>query len=145
MSENCADGVARDADDTGRSSDLRSIGLSRADESPRELFLIDGNSLVYRAFFALPESISTSKGFPTSAIFGFASMLVKIISDYGVKPTLVVWDAGMSGRDEVYDEYKAGPPRAAGPALRAVAAPAPARRVVRLPEHQGAAATRRTT
>ena len=77
-------------------------------ESPRELFLIDGNSLVYRAFFALPESISTSKGFPTSAIFGFASMLVKIISDYGVKPTLVVWDAGMSGREEVYDEYKAG-------------------------------------
>jgi DNA polymerase I len=75
---------------------------------PRELFLIDGNSLVYRAFFALPESISTSKGFPTSAIFGFASMLVKIISDYGVKPTMVVWDAGMSGREEVYDEYKAG-------------------------------------
>jgi DNA polymerase I len=79
-----------------------------SDETPRELFLIDGNSLVFRAFFALPESISTSKGFPTSAIFGFASMLVKLISDYGVKPTLVVWDAGMSGRDEVYDEYKAG-------------------------------------
>ncbi|HEV3378629.1 MAG TPA: DNA polymerase I [Thermoleophilaceae bacterium] len=75
---------------------------------PRELFLIDGNSLVFRAFFALPESISTSKGFPTSAIFGFASMLVKLISDYGVKPTLVVWDAGMSGREVVYDEYKAG-------------------------------------
>ena len=79
-----------------------------AAESPRELFLIDGNSLVYRAFFALPESIATSKGQPTNAIFGFASMLVKIISEYGVKPTLVVWDAGMSGRDEVYDEYKAG-------------------------------------
>jgi DNA polymerase-1 len=77
-------------------------------ESPKELFLIDGNSLVYRAFFALPESISTSKGFPTSAIFGFASMLVKIISEYGVKPTLVVWDAGMSGREEVFEEYKAG-------------------------------------
>ena len=77
-------------------------------ESPKELFLIDGNSLVYRAFFALPESIATSKGFPTSAIFGFASMLVKIISDYGVKPTLVVWDAGMSGREEVFEEYKAG-------------------------------------
>jgi DNA polymerase-1 len=79
-----------------------------AADPPRELFLIDGNSLVYRAFFALPESIATSKGFPTNAIFGFASMLVKIISDYGVKPTLVVWDAGMSGREEVYDEYKAG-------------------------------------
>jgi DNA polymerase-1 len=77
-----------------------------AADSPKELFLIDGNSLVYRAFFALPESIATSKGQPTNAIFGFASMLVKIISEHGVKPTLVVWDAGMSGRKEVYSEYK---------------------------------------
>ena len=75
-------------------------------ESPRELLLIDGNSLVYRAFFALPESIATSKGEPTNAILGFASMLVKMITDVGVKPTLVVWDAGMSGREEVYEEYK---------------------------------------
>src|ERR671914_672128 len=33
-------------------------------------------------------------------------MLVKLISDYGVKPTLVVWDAGMSGREQIYEEYK---------------------------------------
>ncbi|HVD55775.1 MAG TPA: DNA polymerase I, partial [Thermoleophilaceae bacterium] len=77
-----------------------------ADETPRELILIDGNSLVYRAFFALPESIATSKGQPTNAIFGFASMLVKMISEFGIKPTLVIWDAGMSGRKEIYDEYK---------------------------------------
>src|ERR671935_2842026 len=74
----------------------------------KRLFLIDGPSLVYRAFFALPETISTSRGEPTNAIFGFASMLVKIVSEYGVKPTLVVWDAGMSGREEDYEEYKAG-------------------------------------
>ena len=61
-----------------------------------ELFLIDGNSLAYRAFFALPESIATSTGVPTNAIFGFASMLVKILTDYGPKATLVVWDAGSS-------------------------------------------------
>ena len=79
-----------------------------AADTPDELFLIDGNSLVYRAFFALPETISTSKGFPTNAIFGFASMLVKILTEYGPKPTLVVWDAGMSGREEEYEEYKAG-------------------------------------
>jgi DNA polymerase-1 len=72
-----------------------------------ELFLIDGNSLVYRAFFALPESIATSTGEPTNAIFGFASMLVKIVTEHGVKPTLVAWDAGTSGRTEVYSEYKA--------------------------------------
>src|SRR6266487_75762 len=72
-----------------------------------ELFLIDANSLVYRAFFALPESIATSTGVPTNAIFGFASMLVKIVTDYGVQPTVVAWDAGTSGRTELFSEYKA--------------------------------------
>ena len=74
---------------------------------PDELFLIDGNSLAYRAFFALPESIATSTGTPTNAIFGFASMLVKILTDYGPKATVVVWDAGDTGRKEIYEEYKA--------------------------------------
>jgi DNA polymerase I len=74
----------------------------------RRLFLIDGPSLVYRAFYALPESIATSTGEPTNAIFGFASMLVKIVTDHGVQPTLVAWDAGSSGRTEVFAEYKAG-------------------------------------
>src|ERR1700754_371660 len=76
-------------------------------DPPRELFLIDGNSLAYRAFFALPESIATSDGRPTNAIFGFASMLVKLVTDHGTAPTVVVWDAGSSGRKEVYAEYKA--------------------------------------
>jgi DNA polymerase-1 len=76
-------------------------------DTPRELFLIDGNSLAYRAFFALPESIATSDGRPTNAIFGFASMLVKILTDFGPVPTVVVWDAGMSGRKEISADYKA--------------------------------------
>ena len=80
-------------------------------DRPDELFLIDGNSLVYRAFFALPESIATSTGFPTNAIFGFASMLVKLLTDNGVKPTVVVWDKGSSGRKELYDDYKGHRPR----------------------------------
>jgi DNA polymerase-1 len=73
----------------------------------RRLFLLDGPSLVYRAFFALPESIATSTGEPTNAIFGFASMLVKIVTEYGVCPTVVAWDAGTSGRTELFAEYKA--------------------------------------
>jgi DNA polymerase-1 len=76
-------------------------------DNPKELFLIDGNSLAYRAFFALPETIATSRGMPTNAIFGFASMLVKILTEYGPKATLVVWDAGMSGRGEISEDYKA--------------------------------------
>ena len=71
------------------------------------MFLIDGPSLVYRAFYALPESIATSTGEPTNAIFGFASMLVKIVTEYGVQPTVVAWDAGTSGRTELFADYKA--------------------------------------
>ena len=71
------------------------------------LFMIDGNSLAYRAFFALPESIATSTGEPTNAIFGFASMLVKLITDHGLTPTVVAWDAGTSGRTDRYPAYKA--------------------------------------
>jgi DNA polymerase-1 len=82
-------------------------GSAREPATERRLFLIDGPSLVYRAFFALPESIATSTGVPTNAIFGFASMLVKIVTEYGVCPTVVAWDAGTSGRTEMFADYKA--------------------------------------
>jgi DNA polymerase I len=72
-----------------------------------ELFLVDGNSLAYRAFFALPESIGTSDGRPTNAIYGLASMLVKIIDEHHPQGVIVAWDAGMSGREVTYDLYKA--------------------------------------
>ncbi len=76
-------------------------------EDGKELFLIDGNSLAYRAFFALPESIGTSDGRPTNAIYGLASMLVKIIDEHHPAGVVVAWDAGMSGREVTYDLYKA--------------------------------------
>ena len=84
-----------------------SNGAPDAPPQSTRVFLIDGPSLVYRAFFALPESIATSRGVPTNAIFGFASMLVKIVTDYGVRPTVVAWDAGSSGRTDLYADYKA--------------------------------------
>ncbi len=85
----------------------RPAATAGAAAGERRLFLIDGPSLVYRAFFALPESIATSTGVPTNAIFGFASMLVKILTEYGVCPTVVAWDAGTSGRSELFADYKA--------------------------------------
>jgi DNA polymerase-1 len=75
-----------------------------------ELFLIDGNSLAYRAFFALPESIATADGRPTNAIYGFASMMAKILIEHRPTAVIVAWDAGMSGREVEYAEYKAGRP-----------------------------------
>jgi DNA polymerase-1 len=91
---------------TDRASSSSAAGSS-GEGADRRLFLIDGPSLVYRAFYALPESIATSTGEPTNAIFGFASMLVKIVTEYGVQPTVVAWDAGTSGRTEVFADYKA--------------------------------------
>ncbi len=76
------------------------------DPDAPELFLLDGNSLAYRAFFALPESIATADGRPTNAIFGLASMLVKLITDHHPGGLVCAWDAGMSGRKEIYPEYK---------------------------------------
>ncbi|GBE57924.1 DNA polymerase I, thermostable [bacterium BMS3Abin01] len=73
------------------------------------LFLIDGNSLAYRAFYALPETIATSDGFPTNALYGFSTMLVKILVDYRPSGVVVAWDAGKRVfRHEQYEEYKAG-------------------------------------
>ncbi len=83
--------------------------MSDTPESP-ELFLIDGNSMAYRAFFALPDSMATADGRPTNAIFGLTSMMVKLISDYRPRQVVVAWDAGMSGREVVYPEYKAHRP-----------------------------------
>ena len=80
---------------------------SAGDDDAGELFLIDGNSLAYRAFFALPESIATSDGRPTNAIYGFASMMVKILTDFDPRAVAVAWDAGMSGREKTYEPYKA--------------------------------------
>jgi DNA polymerase-1 len=76
-------------------------------QRPRELFLIDGNSLAYRAFFALPESIATHDGRPTNAIYGLASMFAKMLADHRPAAVVVAWDAGWSGREKTYKPYKA--------------------------------------
>jgi DNA polymerase-1 len=79
---------------------------AKGKEKPAELFLIDGNSLAYRAFFALPESIATHDGRPTNAIYGLASMFAKLLIDCAPAAVVVCWDAGWSGRELTYEPYK---------------------------------------
>ncbi|MGA9373076.1 MAG: 5'-3' exonuclease H3TH domain-containing protein, partial [Solirubrobacterales bacterium] len=79
---------------------------SKAKQKAPELFLIDGNSLAYRAFFALPESIATHDGRPTNAIYGLASMFAKMLIDCDPAAVVVCWDAGWSGREVTYEPYK---------------------------------------
>ena len=54
-----------------------------------ELFLVDGNNLAYRAFFALPEELATTDGFPTNALLGFTNMLFKLLADYKDRKSVV--------------------------------------------------------
>src|SRR5947209_14461962 len=56
------------------------------------LFLVDGNNLAYRAFFALPEELQTTDGQPTNALLGFTNMLFKLLSDYRPRGVAVAWD-----------------------------------------------------
>src|SRR5215213_6318115 len=72
------------------------------------VYLIDGYSLLYRAFYALPQSISTSSGLPTNALYGFTSMLLKLLDSEEEVGLGVVWDGGMPAfRLEIFPEYKA--------------------------------------
>jgi DNA polymerase-1 len=72
------------------------------------LFLIDGNNLAYRAFFALPDTIATSAGQPTNALYGFAAMMIKVLAEYGPEVVIVAWDSKeKTFRHEEFEEYKA--------------------------------------
>src|SRR5918992_3835540 len=72
------------------------------------VYLIDGYSLLYRAFYALPQSIVTTSGLPTNALYGFTSMILKLLDEDEEVGIGVVWDAGKPAfRMEIYPEYKA--------------------------------------
>ena len=81
------------------------------DEDPRpRLLLLDGHSLAYRAFYALPvENFSTSTGQPTNAVYGFTAMLINLLRDEEPTHLAVAFDVSRATfRSEAYADYKAG-------------------------------------
>ncbi|MCA1056940.1 DNA polymerase I [Rossellomorea aquimaris] len=74
----------------------------------KKLVLIDGNSIAYRAFFALPL-LNNDKGVHTNAVYGFTTMLQKVLEDENPTHILVAFDAGKTTfRHKTYKEYKGG-------------------------------------
>ena len=74
----------------------------------KKLVLIDGNSIAYRAFFALPL-LNNDKGIHTNAVYGFTMMLMKILEDEKPTHILVAFDAGKTTfRHKTFSEYKGG-------------------------------------
>ena len=77
--------------------------------APPRLFLLDGHSLAYRAFFALPPTLATSTGQITNAVYGFTSMLIKLLGDEQPDLIAVAFDSGPpTVRLEKDAQYKAG-------------------------------------
>jgi DNA polymerase I len=88
------------------------LDLDDAPARESELFLVDGNNLAYRAYFALPEELATTEGFPTNALLGFTNMLFKLLADYRPKGVAVAWDTRPVYRHAIAEEadvvYKEG-------------------------------------
>ena len=75
------------------------------------LYLIDGSAYIYRAFFALPASFRTAAGLPTNAVYGFTTMLLKILREKKPDYVAVAFDPkGPTKRSVVYAEYKSHRP-----------------------------------
>ena len=71
------------------------------------LYLVDGSGYIYRAFYALPQ-LTTSRGTPTNAVYGFVRMLVKLLKDARPSHVAVVFDSPKKGfRDDLFESYKA--------------------------------------
>ena len=77
----------------------------------KKVILVDGNNLIFRSYFATAYTgniMKNSKGFPTNALYGFISMINKIINEEKPEYILVAFDKGKTFRHEKYKEYKAG-------------------------------------
>src|SRR5687767_7073249 len=80
-----------------------------APDQPRRLFILDGHSLAYRAFFALPSTLATTTGQVTNAVYGFTSMLIKLLTEEHPDLIAVAFDVGKPVARLAMDaDYKAG-------------------------------------
>jgi len=92
------------------------VAAATASRNARKVLLLDGHSLAFRAFFALPDTLVTSSGQVTNAVYGFTAMLIKLLADERPQGVVVCFDKGVPQfRVDQYAEYKAG--RAATPDL----------------------------
>jgi len=76
----------------------------------KKLVILDGSSLIYRAFFALP-ALNTADGTPTNAVYGFTNMLLKVLEDEKPDVLLMALEGGRTFRHTEFADYKAHRPR----------------------------------
>jgi DNA polymerase I len=90
-------------------SDVPPPSRAEAPDPPLRLFILDGHSLAYRAFFALPSTLATTTGQVTNAVYGFTSMLIKLLTEERPDLIAVAFDVGKPVARLAMDaDYKAG-------------------------------------
>ena len=71
------------------------------------IILVDGHSIAFRAFYALPDTLVTKDGFPTNVIHGFLMMVSKLVKEYDSEKIIITWDISKKTfRSELYSDYK---------------------------------------
>src|SRR5262249_8208242 len=105
-----ADGIPRACDRDYRSNlPTRPSHPRRSLDPMARVMLLDGNSLTYRAFFALPTDMATASGQVTNAVFGFTSMLINLVKDHQPDQLIATSDRPEpTFRHEIVADYKAG-------------------------------------
>jgi len=77
-------------------------------DKSKSLYIIDGSSYIFRAYFGIRQFLSTSKGFPTNALYGFINMLQKVVKDEKPDYLCVAFDSKeKTFRHDIYSDYKA--------------------------------------
>lgn len=73
-----------------------------------ELFLVDGSGYIFRAYYAVPQSLTNPEGVPVGAVLGFTNMLIKLLKDMHAPYIAVIFDAARENfRNDIYADYKA--------------------------------------
>jgi len=88
------------------------MGKQFSNNFNNSVILIDGSSFIYRAYFAIPGYLATTKGFPTKAIFGVTQMVLKILKEWD--PEYIIWfmdEKEPTFRHKLYEDYKATRPK----------------------------------
>ncbi len=87
-----------------------SAGKSKSKDHGHHLYLVDGSGYIFRAFHALPP-MTRPDGTPVNAVYGFTTMLIKLLDDTGAEDIAVIFDVSRkSFRNEIYPDYKANRP-----------------------------------
>ena len=93
---------------TKSSAKLNRAADSKQPNGGQKIILLDGHSLAFRAFFALPDTLVTSSGQITNAVYGFTAMLIKLLADERPQAVVVCFDKGAPQfRLDDYADYKA--------------------------------------